>query len=195
MENELIYRIVSGILFVVIIVTRRIYETQSMMTKVEKDLDDKRVIAFESIFLTISLIGVIIYLVDPGWMNWSTIKMPEWMRRMGVFAGASGTGLLVWSHVVLGENFFGGTKIRAGHHLVIVGPYQWVRHPIYIAFTGIGIGWFLIMENWFVGGMWLVTVVLFLPGRIKAEEEMLMEHFGEEYEKYRNRTGKFLPRL
>ena len=193
MKSELIFRIVTGILFAVIIVTRKIYETQAMMTRVEKDLDDKRVIAFQGLFLTISLLGVVAYLIQPNWMNWSTIKMPEWMRWLGVAVGSAGTGLLVWSHVVLGSNFFGGTKIREGHCLVTGGPYQWVRHPIYTAFIWIGIGWFLIMQNWFVSGMWLATAVTFLPSRMKTEEEMLLEHFGEEYEKYRNRTGKFLP--
>lgn len=195
MENERIFRIVTGILFAVFIVTRKIYETQAMMTRVEKDFDDKRVIVLTGLFLTVSLSGLVAYLIQPNLMNWSTIKMPEWMRWVGAAAGAAGTGLLVWSHAILGLNFFGGTKIREGHCLVTGGPYKWVRHPIYTAFTGIGIGWFLIMQNWFVGGTWLATMVIFLPGRLKKEEEMLSEHFGEEYERYRKRTGKFLPKF
>lgn len=195
MKSELIFRIVTGILFAVIIVTRKIYETQAMMTRVEKDLDDKRVIAFQGLFLTISLLGVVAYLIQPNWMDWSKIKMPEWMRWIGAVVGASGTGLLVWSHVVLGLNFFGGTKIREGHCLVTEGPYQRIRHPIYTAFIGIGIGWLLIIENWFVGGMWLATMVIFLPSRIKTEERMLLEQFGEVYEKYKNQTGKFMPKF
>jgi protein-S-isoprenylcysteine O-methyltransferase Ste14 len=38
----------------------------------------------------------------------------------------------------------------------------------------------------------MIPIILF---RIKMEEEMLSEHFGDEYETYRNNTKRLIPYL
>jgi len=53
MENETIYRGITGILFVIILVTRKLYEKQA--GEVENH-DDQRLIGLQSLLLTISLI-------------------------------------------------------------------------------------------------------------------------------------------
>ena len=79
------------------------------------------------------------------------------------------------------------------HRLVTSGPYSSVRHPSYCAYIMCFLGLFLLVPS-------LLTLLL-IPGVwgyyliAQREEEMLLDHFGEEYEKYRQHTGMFLPRI
>jgi protein-S-isoprenylcysteine O-methyltransferase Ste14 len=53
----------------------------------------------------------------------------------------------------------------------------------------------LLLQNWIAG---LSMLVFFLPVylyRVPREEQMMLEHFGEEYRSYMNRTGRIIPRL
>jgi len=198
MENETFFRGITGILFVIILVTRKLYEKQA--SEVEKaglveNRDDMRLIGLQSVLLTISLITIIVYIINPSWVRWSTISIGNSIRWLGGILGIISTGLLVWSHSVLGKNFFGGMKIREGHKLIMEGPYQWIRHPIYTAFIGIGIGFFLLTGNWLIGGTWLASITIALVTRLNTEEEMMIKQFGDGYLQYRERTGKLLPKI
>jgi protein-S-isoprenylcysteine O-methyltransferase Ste14 len=50
------------------------------------------------------------------------------------------------------------------------------------------------MANWFVLAFGIIGFVLFAI-RIRTEEANLLERFGDDYRRYRERTGAFLPRL
>ncbi len=198
MDNELIFRIILGILFLITLLTRRYYERQAAATAeggLLQDRDDQRMIAVQSVLLTISLIALIVYVINPGWMDWSTIELPDWLRWIGAIPGIFGAVLLVWTHRVLGLNFFGGMKIREEHQLIRGGPYRWMRHPMYTAFILLGLGFTLLSGNWLIGGAWLSATILVIATRMAAEEGMMVKQFGEEYEDYRRRTGRLLPRL
>lgn len=198
MEIDLIFRIILGILFLVTLVTRRYYERQAAATAaqgLQQDQDDKRIITLQSALLTISLIALIVYVINPAWMSWSTIELPDWLRWIGAVLGSLGAVLLVWTHRVLGKNFFGGMKIREQHQLIQEGPYHWMRHPMYTAFILLGLGFFLLSGNWLIGGAWLSATILVIATRLDAEEQMMVEQFGEQYEDYQRRTGRFLPRF
>ncbi|MFW9964025.1 MAG: methyltransferase family protein [Candidatus Sifarchaeia archaeon] len=74
------------------------------------------------------------------------------------------------------------------------GPYHRVRHPIYTGTLAFLICQFLIADNW----LFLVLTLILLPYlvvRVRKEEEMMIENFGEAYVSYMKRTGRFLPRL
>ncbi len=86
-------------------------------------------------------------------------------------------------------------KIRAEHQLIEEGPYRRVRHPMYTAFILLGLGFFLLSWNWLIGGAWLAPSVLVITRRIPQEEAMMAEQFGEDYEEYKARTGRFLPKM
>jgi len=58
-----------------------------------------------------------------------------------------------------------------------------------------GIAQALLLQNWIAG---LSMLVFFLPVylyRVPHEEQMMLEHFGEEYRSYMNRTGRIIPRV
>ena len=94
--------------------------------------------------------------------------------------------------VYLGRNWSGSPTIKVGHQLIRSGPYRYVRNPIY---TGILVG---LIGTALVLGMWIVVfavgigVVAFLL-KIRAEEELLMEKFGEEYMNYKREVKSLIP--
>jgi protein-S-isoprenylcysteine O-methyltransferase Ste14 len=84
-------------------------------------------------------------------------------------------------------------RIRKDQKIIESGPYKIVRHPAYTGtmLTVIGIG--VTLRSL---AAVLVLAVLFLLAftyRIKVEEKLLMEEFGDEYLKYMERTKRLIP--
>ena len=103
-----------------------------------------------------------------------------------------GLVISVWAQVTISTNYSWTLEIREGHSLVTTGLYRYVRHPIY---TGTIIR--LISIPVFTSSLpGLVLALLSIPVldyRIGIEEGMLVEEFGEEYERYRERTWRLFP--
>ena len=79
------------------------------------------------------------------------------------------------------------------HTLVTSGPYKWVRHPLYVASLIAVAGNSMATANWFIALTGGIAFYL-IARRSRTEEEKLIERFGEEYQKYMGRTGRFFPR-
>ncbi len=141
-----------------------------------------------------TMLSFFAYLINPEWMAWSSLSLPVWLRWSGVAIGILGGVLFVWTVRTLGKNLTDTVVTRKDHELVTNGPYHWVRHPFYVAMLLFVTGNALAAANWFflLGGL---LVFLLLNLRIRTEEEKLRERFGEAYESYRARTGRFLPRM
>jgi protein-S-isoprenylcysteine O-methyltransferase Ste14 len=138
--------------------------------------------------------AILLVFFQPSWMSWSFLPLPAWFRWLGVGLGALTTALLLWTMHTLGRNITDTVVTRKEHSLVTSGPYRFVRHPFYVAFllgmTATGI----VLANWLVFVIGSVTFVL-LAIRSRKEEENLALRFGDDYHRYRARTGAFFPRL
>lgn len=141
------------------------------------------------------IIGVLVYMINPGWMTWSSLPLPSGVRWLGVAAGVVTIALLLWVHRALDRNFSTVARIHGDHTLVTDGPYRWVRHPMYPALWLFSLAACLISANWFIGVPPLLTVTLIMITRPQHEEQQLIEAFGDSYREYMKRTGRFLPRL
>jgi protein-S-isoprenylcysteine O-methyltransferase Ste14 len=58
-----------------------------------------------------------------------------------------------------------------------------------------GLGFLLLTANWMIGGLMLASVALLVWVRLRGEEDLLIDTFGEQYREYMQRTGRFLPKL
>src|SRR3954469_10289886 len=79
--------------------------------------------------------------------------------------------------------------------LVVVGPYRFVRNPMYVAVLAIILGQALLFGSWWVVLYAAITfgaVALFVAA---YEEPTLQETYGEEYLVYRRNVRGWIPRL
>ena len=78
--------------------------------------------------------------------------------------------------------------------LVTIGPYQWVRHPIYLAFFAMLLATGFLASS---GPKLIASAILYLTGseiRIAVEEAHLNLQFPSSYSNYRARTPwRYLP--
>jgi protein-S-isoprenylcysteine O-methyltransferase Ste14 len=95
----------------------------------------------------------------------------------------------------LGKQWRIQAGLYADHQLVRTGPYNVVRHPIYVALLGMLIGTGLVVSWWPIV---VLAGSLFIAGieiRIHAEDALLAERFGEAFEKYRSAVAAYIPLL
>ena len=96
------------------------------------------------------------------------------------------------AHVTINTNYSWTLEIREGHTLVEDGLYRYVRHPIYLG-TFIGVMAIPVYTSSLLGFLLSFLAIPVLNYRIGIEERMLIEEFGEEYERYRERTWRLFP--
>jgi protein-S-isoprenylcysteine O-methyltransferase Ste14 len=114
------------------------------------------------------------------------------IRWVGIFLYTAGGGLRLWPVFVLGKRFSGLVAIQPGHTLETHGVYSVIRNPSYLGMLINVLGWELIFRS----GIGLVFVPLLLwplIARMHAEERLLREHFGVEYDAYFARTWRLVP--
>src|SRR5208337_5239084 len=104
----------------------------------------------------------------------------------GVAIGAAGGVLRLAPVFVLGRRFSGLVAIQPDHKLATTGIYGVIRHPSYLGLVVAALGWGLAFRagaGVAIAALMLVVVL----ARIAAEERLLSEAFGAEYEAYRAR--------
>jgi protein-S-isoprenylcysteine O-methyltransferase Ste14 len=105
-----------------------------------------------------------------------------------------GSAVLVMTSIrTLGKQWSLAARVLEGHALITSGPYGWVRHPIYTALFGMLLATGLALSQWqaLVAGSLLYLLGTFT--RIRIEERLLRQSFGEAYERYISRVPAFLP--
>lgn len=74
--------------------------------------------------------------------------------------------------------------------LVTSGIYGKIRHPIYLSFILFSLGFELILLDPIMLILFIISFIgLFIQA--KEEERILYEYFGQEYMKYKEKTGMF----
>jgi protein-S-isoprenylcysteine O-methyltransferase Ste14 len=80
-------------------------------------------------------------------------------------------------------------------HLVVVGPYRFVRNPMYLAVLAIILGQALLFASWatvLYAAIAFLAVLLFVRF---YEEPTLEQEYGDEYREYRRAVRGWIPRL
>ncbi|MEM8697368.1 MAG: protein-S-isoprenylcysteine O-methyltransferase [Pseudomonadota bacterium] len=116
----------------------------------------------------------------------------------GTIAGAATMIFGLWlfhrSHADLGKQWSASLQIGKDHELVKSGVYARIRHPMYSAIWLIALAHPLLFQNWIAGPPILMAWAVLYFRRLPHEEAMMVEKFGEDYERYRNRAGALWPR-
>ena len=104
-----------------------------------------------------------------------------------------GLWLFCRSHADLDTNWSITLEVREQHRLVTKGIYRRIRHPMYSALALYSIGQALVIPNWVAGPSNLIAFAILFALRVRAEERMMVEGFGDEYVAYAARTKRLIP--
>jgi protein-S-isoprenylcysteine O-methyltransferase Ste14 len=124
------------------------------------------------------------YVINPAWMAWSKVGLPDWTRWIGVGVGIICVGLICWLFSSIGRGITPTVATRAKHTLAKHGPYRWVRLPLYTVVTTFFLSFGVVADNWFILSAAIIAFFL-LAMRTPNEEAHLIEKFGDEYCNYR----------
>jgi protein-S-isoprenylcysteine O-methyltransferase Ste14 len=93
----------------------------------------------------------------------------------------------------MGKNYSGHVSVKSGQTLVQSGPYRLIRHPAYAGYMLMAVGISLGYSS--LAGLASILVLL-LPGliyRMKVEERLLTQYFGEAYRQYAVKVKRIIP--
>jgi protein-S-isoprenylcysteine O-methyltransferase Ste14 len=110
-----------------------------------------------------------------------------------IIISACGVMLVMTAIRTLGKEWSLTARVVEGHKLAIAGPYAFVRHPIYTAMLAMLVATGLAVSHWL--GL-VVGLAVFLIGtsiRIRSEEQLLRETFGDEFAAYVQRVPALIP--
>lgn len=114
------------------------------------------------------------------------------VRYIGLFVTIPGFVLMQAGEKYLAKQFSIEVTLQKDHKLIQSGPYKVIRHPRYLGilifFTGISLTFRSLLG---------IFIVLALAGvliwRVFAEEKMMREEFGKEWEEYQSKTWRLIP--
>ena len=80
-------------------------------------------------------------------------------------------------------------------HLVSDGPYRFVRHPLYTSYILTWVAGWVVTARWWLLPTALIMLGIYIVASSAEEEKFLRSPLGRDYQRYRLRTGRFLPNL
>ena len=134
---------------------------------------------------------LVVWIGDSFFLKKSTflaVEVSGYIRRIILGLSLIGAFFLVKSgHAVIRHK-----KRPAG--LVTNGAFRYVRHPLYLGSILSYLGVTVATASLFSLAL-LVVICLFYNFIADYEETLLEERFGDEYRRYKQRTGKWVPKI
>lgn len=108
----------------------------------------------------------------------ASLSLYEWARRT------------IW-----GRRFGLGWGDHVPEALCDVGPYRYIRHPIYVSYVLAFLAQLTALPHWITAAVFLINIVLFVLVARHDERVIATSALAADYAAYRERTGMFVPRL
>lgn len=118
-----------------------------------------------------------------------------WVTAAGGLTAALALWLFARSHSDLGNMWSVTLELREKHKLITSGLYAHVRHPMYMSIILMYAGKAILVPNLVVIAGELAAMAALAFIRVPKEERMMIEEFGEEYQRYMAAVGGIVPKL
>ena len=136
-----------------------------------------------------SLILILIQFICIIYIGLSGRLLPEniILRVVMAIAGV----IAVWAILIMNKKFNVAPDVLMNAKLIRIGPYRFIRHPMYLSVFMITLCWLI---DYFTYVRMSAAIILFviMIFKIKYEEELLKKAFLE-YEEYQSQTKKIIP--
>lgn len=195
--NENIFRILAGLVLLTGMAISSYYRRKADREsgeRIHRRVDGNALMTVIRVGGLVLWLSPFVYLANPAWMTWSRVGLPEWARWLGVVLGVLCVLGIYWLFSSIGRGITPTSATRTEHRLVTSGPYRWVRHPLYTIGSSLFLAFGLMADSWFIA---LLGILAFIAMAIRTpkEEANLIAKFGDEYRRYMQRTGRFLPKF
>ena len=179
-------------------------EKQGILSRhgIARNAIKKDLVQFAIPFFVVFLAGLIVSSRDDynGLVPvlWNLVVKPESLSMLSaqnitglaLFIGGLTIAIVAVSTL---RKFYASTLItREDHQLITHGIYRFTRHPIYLGVIIIVMGVPVNASSWFGFVVMAVLIPIFL-NRIRIEERMLIEEFGDAYRTYQETVNKLIP--
>lgn len=187
------FKIVYFVIFVAMAVVRKVYTAKYR----ETDFAVDKKTTLDLVLLGLNGVGMLVPLVYvfSGVLDFANYALPAWVGWSGAVLFVIGVLLLWGSHAALAGNWTPTLAIRPEHKLVTHGVFAYIRHPMYAAHLYWAIAQAMLLHNWIAGFSFLIFMLPQYLLRVKDEEAMMIEQFGDEYREYMRKTGRVFPSL
>ncbi len=101
--------------------------------------------------------------------------------------------IMIVSQATLWRNYSSTVVIREDHQLITHGIYRFTRNPIYLgAIMAVCFG-IPVYTSSLYGVLTMLILIPIILNRIRMEEKLLTEEFGDAFQKYKETTKKLIP--
>jgi protein-S-isoprenylcysteine O-methyltransferase Ste14 len=196
MTQEQTFRTIFIISGIAMFAIRIYFQSKVRQDKGQVEIKEKGLsLVAGSIAALVTIIFGLEYIFFPRTFSFAyLVTYPAWVRWCGAALLLGGITLLGLSHYHLGKSFHSLVMTKDEQTLVDTGPYRWIRHPIYVAFIFNYVGGGLLAANLVLTFVPVLFFGILVAKRVGKEEQVLMDHFGQQYEEYMARTGRFIPK-
>ena len=131
-------------------------------------------------------VGGVVALQSPPWFDPAS-SVGLGFSFAGLAAIVAGAALRMWAISSIGEH-----KMC---RIVVTGAYSLCRNPLYIGTLSIVLGFLALWQNTVLALLAIGPILLYPLGVVPSEERTLARVHPAEYEAYRRRTPRWIPRL
>ena len=121
------------------------------------------------------------------------VDLPIGVRLGGLALAIASAIFAAWAMWSLGKSYGIRMDLFEGHRLVTKGPYRLTRHPMYLGIVSFHFGATLAMESLALFVITILYVIPFTALRIRAEDRVLAEGFGDDFRAFAGRVPALVP--
>jgi len=197
MNFDLIFRVIFLFVFLCAVIISGYYRKRARDASgvIPRSAEGTQTLVLRMVASLIIVVSFFAYVFAPQWLAWSKMGLPLWLRILAAVSAIACLAAIRWVLVSIGSNISETVLTKRDHQLVMHGPYQWIRHPLYAVALLLLLLLALMADSWFLLMFPVVGFIVFRFIVIPREEANLIKVFGEQYEDYRRRTGALIPRI
>jgi protein-S-isoprenylcysteine O-methyltransferase Ste14 len=148
----------------------------------------KKRIRIQGMLITFVII-ITFVLCNFAFPSWKNEKWDEFLDAVGIAIILSGFLFRISARGYKEE------ESLSSHKLVKDGPYALIKDPMYFGTFLIGMGFVIVLFNWWALLLFLCPFFLIYIPQIRKEKAILSKQFGEEYRNYCRETPVYFPRI
>ncbi len=141
---------------------------------------------------------IIVFFSGMGICGWDLVRSQgslyesSTQNMVGLMLIVIGFVIIIVAQITLWKYYSSTLVIKENHQLITHGIYRFVRHPIYLGNIIVFLGIAVYVSSLYGFLIMLGLIPVFLV-RIRMEERLLIEEFGDRYRTYKKKTRKLVP--